>query len=868
MTRPPVSTLRAVWMICKLGLRRKLNRWSHAMRRRKPASGTRSATPRKRRSRAWIALLLLPFSILWGGVIWVNLFTNTLPEIEPEPADTMVVSENFYDLLQYNAGLKPRISNTDGNRLLQPSSDVTDRQAIRRELAQDLADRLYLPRQTLDGQPRPATPSERERFIRLYATHGFDAIQRDRGPLSMLARLKRPGGRVLLSVAMTVALLIMVGYELGTAIRPDRGGDWEFEWFFTLPLRAQTIATAQMLRDGLTSHWALVLLLPLMSMWYVVLGLRWLALPAALGTSLGLSLLAGAIITPIRTLLYQRLAPQHRSNMRGLLHMLGLVLFFALIAGSYSNFGIDALVHIVNVCPKWVAALPWTLPASFGKVSPVWGASLFVAAIGVTCFAAAHITDRLLRNGLQCPAGARKKAAPATVTQSGLLPGMIAKELKLLVRDRSYFLQTLVVPIAVALLQLLINPAVARGAGSNIQHTAALAYGVACYAVLFGTTRLLTTEAKCLWMLHTLPQPIDRLLRQKAFMLAGIASLLTLGIVAVFIGGTEPDPLQLVGFVVLAAAGASVFAMISAGLGVQMADPLESNPQRSLSGPTMYMLMIFASLFAVCFYTDSSWTQIIMLAMFALAALAIWQNVAHAAPYLMDPTQQPPPRLQLSDALLSVFAFFTLTTIIMLIADAFGLAMAEAVTIAYTASGVLVAVISLAILRRRKIPQLWRRLGIRSSRESRQGRNRVVLGLGLGFISIAFAAGYLLLVERIAVLRELRDQAPTMFDSVKDNPQELISIAVLVVIAAPLVEEYLFRGLLLAGLRRSVRPRMAIVISAAIFAVVHPAISFPAVFVLGLLTAWAVKRTGSLLPGIVAHGVHNGAIVVGMVLAQ
>ncbi len=866
MTSQRVSTPRAVWMICKLGLRRKLNRWSHAMRRRKPASKSRTATPRKRRSRAWIAMLLLPFSMLWGGVIWVNLFTNILPQLEPESQNTMVVSDRFYDLLQHNATLKPQPAREAGDEPAPPVFDV-DTTSYRRELAEDIAEHLYLPPERLDGQPRPATSADRERFIRLFTAQGFDAIEPYGGPLAPLFRLKTPTGRVLLTVAMTVALLIMTGYELGTAIRPDRGGDWEFEWFFTLPLRARTIAIAQMLRDGLTSHWALVLLLPLMSMWYVVLGLRWLALPAALGTSLGLSLLAGALITPIRTLLYQRLAPQHRSNMRGLLHMLGLVLFFALIAGSYSSFGIDALVHIVRASPTWVVALPWALPARLGETSAAWIVPLFIAAIGVTCFGAAEITDRLLRNGLQCPAGRRKKPAPIAITQSGLLPGMIAKELKLLVRDRSYFLQTLVVPIAVALLQLLINPAVARGAGRNIQHTAALAYGVACYAVLFGTTRLLTTEAKCLWMLHTFPRPIDRLLRQKAFMLAGIASLLTLGIVAVFVGGTNPDPLELVWVVGLAAIGASVFAMISAGLGVQMADPLESNPQRSLSGPTMYVLMIFASLFAVCFYTDSPWTQIVMLAMFGLAALAIWQNVAHAAPYLMDPTQQPPPKLQLSDALLSVFAFFTLTTIMMLIMDAVGLAMAEAVTVAYTSAGILVAVVSLAILHRRKIPQLWRKLGMASSRKSRQGRNRVVLGLGLGLGSIAFAAGYLMLVEQIPFLREMRDEAPTMFDSARRNPKELAFIAVLVVIAAPLVEEYLFRGLLLAGLRRSVNSRWAIVLSAAIFAVVHPAVSFPAVFVLGLLTAWAMLRTGSLLPGIIAHGVHNGAVVIGLVLA-
>jgi membrane protease YdiL (CAAX protease family) len=35
-----------------------------------------------------------------------------------------------------------------------------------------------------------------------------------------------------------------------------------------------------------------------------------------------------------------------------------------------------------------------------------------------------------------------------------------------------------------------------------------------------------------------------------------------------------------------------------------------------------------------------------------------------------------------------------------------------------------------------------------------------------------------------------------------------------------------------------------------------------AVFVLGTLLAWTYQRTGSLYPGIVAHGVNNGVALV------
>lgn len=88
------------------------------------------------------------------------------------------------------------------------------------------------------------------------------------------------------------------------------------------------------------------------------------------------------------------------------------------------------------------------------------------------------------------------------------------------------------------------------------------------------------------------------------------------------------------------------------------------------------------------------------------------------------------------------------------------------------------------------------------------------------------------------------------------------------VIAAPVLEEIVFRGLLFATLRRRLAWPVAAVISAAIFAAAHGygAAGFGSVFISGLLWAGAYEKTGSVLPGTAAHVANNVAAAAGVLL--
>jgi hypothetical protein len=84
---------------------------------------------------------------------------------------------------------------------------------------------------------------------------------------------------------------------------------------------------------------------------------------------------------------------------------------------------------------------------------------------------------------------------------------------------------------------------------------------------------------------------------------------------------------------------------------------------------------------------------------------------------------------------------------------------------------------------------------------------------------------------------------------------------VLSVLAAPLFEEFIFRGLLFQGLRRSTGPILGILGSAALFALVHPPIAVVPVFGLGIAAAISFQRSRLIWAAIMAHAVYNGCVM-------
>ena len=77
-------------------------------------------------------------------------------------------------------------------------------------------------------------------------------------------------------------------------------------------------------------------------------------------------------------------------------------------------------------------------------------------------------------------------------------------------------------------------------------------------------------------------------------------------------------------------------------------------------------------------------------------------------------------------------------------------------------------------------------------------------------------------------------------------------------IAAPILEELLFRGIILEGFLRNYSPQKAIIWSAVLFGAFHlnPWQAIGAI-IFGLFVGWLYWKTNSLIPGIILHFVNN-----------
>ena len=90
----------------------------------------------------------------------------------------------------------------------------------------------------------------------------------------------------------------------------------------------------------------------------------------------------------------------------------------------------------------------------------------------------------------------------------------------------------------------------------------------------------------------------------------------------------------------------------------------------------------------------------------------------------------------------------------------------------------------------------------------------------------------------------------------------LLELAVLALVPA-VCEEILVRGAIARGLAARFGPLAAVLVSSAYFALLHLSLAraLPT-FVLGVASAAIVLRTGSLVPAIIIHGLHNAAALV------
>ncbi|HEX5010499.1 MAG TPA: type II CAAX endopeptidase family protein, partial [Planctomycetota bacterium] len=452
----------------------------------------------------------------------------------------------------------------------------------------------------------------------------------------------------------------------------------------------------------------------------------------------------------------------------------------------------------------------------------------------------------------------RAAAKPAASTREPrrFITALQARELKLLARDRAFLVQTLVLPVVILGSQFVFNLRFTSDMVDDPRHLGAAAFAVMAYALLFSTFQTLAAEGHALWLLFTFPRPLDALLREKARLWSVVALIFPSLIFAFGLAAAQHPGWEVGAVAALVMLGVPIYATIGTCLGVLGWDPLALDQRRRVKPGWAWLYMLLASLFSYALFAKTWWESAVLVMLTGALALSLWQRVHDRLPYLLDPSERPPTRVSLSDGMIAALLFFVLQALILV---SLGALQGDADTIdrallpAYAVAGVLTFAamrVAYAVTQAEGVPTYfggrvpaWRAGGL--------------LALAGGLV----ASGYVLALRNTGLLG---DDLQSSIDTLRHSP---LTMGSLIIVVAPVFEEFLFRGLVFSGMRRSQGFLKSALFSAAIFAIVHPPVSVAPVFVLGLLTAAAYERSGALLAPVLVHAAFNGASFATQLLA-
>lgn len=651
------------------------------------------------------------------------------------------------------------------------------------------------------------------------------------------------GGLTLqLGLLWLVSVLLPLG--MGELSKPD----WDLEWLVTLPVRKSTLLWARVLERTLVNPAGLLALWPSTTViaWYS--GQGWFSPLSGLLASLVLLALAAMLRTLVDTGLRLSLTPSRLGNLQAVISLAGLLPMYM---GMSFGMGTGGFAY------AWAAAMPawsgWTPPGLLLRllnadgVAALLPAVLLLAQCLCLMLLGMAILRRQLRHGV-VGAGqreaARKPAAAPSPTQRWrprIGTAIQRRELTLLLRDRNFLVQTLLMPLLILGGQALFTGQV-RDVHALLASPVLLAstgFFLGTYVLLMSAFQTLNKEGGALWLLYTFPVSIEQALRQKAQLWAMLALLYPLILFGAALAWLPAWSWQTAGLMLLALAGIPLYALIAVALGVFASDPLATETTAKVRPTYMYLYLLLTGLYIAALAAGSLVQQLVFVVFTGALAVALWQKARDALPCLLDPAASPPATVAAADGLIAAMLFFVLQTLSLILLKGSNATPLAQLALAFGAAGAL----TYALLR--LVYWRARTAGVPRIGQGRQPWRRGVAG---ACAAALFGIGYAALLPP--------PTAPLM--QINGDGLWLLAVGAL---AAPLCEEFIFRGLLQGGLRRSLPAWQAIGIAAALFALVHPPAAMLPVFVLGLCTGIAYERSGALLAPMLVHALYNAAML-------
>lgn len=844
-----MSIARTSRLLAGLLLRRFVNRFAAGFRRKKKDEAQKRTGTGRKSAVGWAGMIFIGVIFAFNGV---NLTSQVMNGVRDELATGRDEQGRFTVSAAAYAELMQASPQFD------TAGDPAARDALVRRAFESEAKR--------DPRPHPERVGEwmahhREHGYLGFAPSGAEfefllpQLKQWHSPATAPLVLKMVGALVLL---LAVAWLFI---ELGSGNQDLGKVEWTLEWLFTLPVPAAHLFLAQIFAHTFAQPLMVFVAWPMFATIFFSAGWGWWSLALGAGAAIYLSVLIASVRVALETSLRCRFAPPRLKNLQAVFTVLGMIALFLLIANVSRGPVTRAFLGGARELPDWTTWLPAVLPVHLCSAATSHTGLLAGIALSALLFPLAAVTlcSSLVRGGLVNVTGAyvgkRTRPQPRT-TRQPILRGIVGKDLRLLLRDRNFLVQTLVIPVLIIGFQLVVNAGIVDAVRANFQHAAVLAYSVSGYVLIATALSALAVEGNSLWMLYTVPRSLPSVLLEKTRLWAALALVYVVAVLALCAWFNPALRAVDAVFAIVAMAGAVVYAFIAAGLGILATDPLEPELRRRVRPEMVQLYLLLAAMFAHALYAPSHWARFAQIVLSALLAFALWQKVRDRAPFMLDPVAAPPPSISLADGLIAALAFFVFQGLAMIILLMAKVPPGVSLFAAFVIAGALTVGFALLFFWRAKVRGVLAAVGLR--RDGKGGSSvagACGLGAAAGLAAAAVGWSYLRLVEMVPWLREMQSQAMQLpFDPGWWLP-------VLAVFAAPVFEEFIFRGLVFRGLRRSTTTGMAIVASAAIFAIVHPAISFVPVFVLGVVAAWSFERSRLLLAPILAHMIYNAAIV-------
>jgi membrane protease YdiL (CAAX protease family) len=682
-----------------------------------------------------------------------------------------------------------------------------------------------------------------------------------------------------LSLLFWLMMLIFQGEGMEVDVQRRRHPMWE--WLFSHPVQPGAVFFAEMLAPIAANpiYWAAPLFVAIA--YGAVYGIAG-GVIAAFAVGVPASIACACMGKALEVGVLLRFSPRTRGAVIGLMGWLGYTAMMLPIIGIYI---VPRFVHAAAGLLEIFTFIPWPWLGLFlgmlpgGKFSLITGIItcdvLAIAATALAVWISVWGTQRGLAGNftMERPktAAAANRAARFGSTTGVIRDPLYRKEFLWFTRDRSAIVQSLLVPLTVAGFQLVNLRGLLAKADGSWNYLCGVAIFFGTYFLWILGPKSLQSEGQALWIALTWPRGLESLLKAKAW----LWSMISTGLVAFILLYAAMQFHTDIWKIALVGIGWYFFARSMAEKSVTLVTVTsESGETQRLPKGRMWAAQLGMLTFAIGIITQQWHLAVIGIVYSFVTAAAMWQNFRARLPYLYDPwSEQLPPAPTLMHAMISISVLVELAAVLSILVLAIGDrdSLAAGRALAYAISAVVVSLCVAHFLNNRNVrPQeIWNWVPAGAIEENEPLLKRYGIGdIGIivpllmgacGGLALGLAAkGYTMLLAHISSTADLIRQAQQQMVSV---PNLHFWYMIMAVGFAPFAEEYLFRGLLFRALDREWGGWKAVLGAAAFFAVYHPLLSWPPVFLLGTANCLLFRKTGRLAPAVLLHMVYNAVVL-------